>query len=355
VLNHDKRVKIVYLVNTSAQSVSCGVELGSSSTMKGTAADSGTADGDNLYASFVAAARARSQALAAASTAPFSVQPTHLQIPAFQKVPLKLVYSPVHSRVQEGFSSTVQTGTDLHNYTLVIEFAAEAKRVARLPVKGKCLYNVAEVSPRFVQFQDTATSQTCQLQFCMKNRAKSLPIWYCVRDLPPFFHVEPKRGTISAEATCAFDVVYKPKSLGKHYGKVHVSVHTEHGRVVEEHTVHVHGECDNPASVLPIARAMALTIPESPGKLAARKSPSKRTSLVPGLKTTSKQESKEDDFSFVKFDVDDSDPGVSKRVDPLWLATNNMLATYTAIKGLPSEVIKKIPVRQVCFSLLHCG
>ncbi|NJM26514.1 MAG: M1 family metallopeptidase [Bacteroidia bacterium] len=216
----------------------CTLILGSAATMKAAApgADGDMIEGDNPYASFVAAARARAQALAAASTAPFSVHPTHVQIPAFQKVPLKIVYTPVHSAVHKGFSSSLQTGTDLHNYTAVIEFAAETKRVSRLPLKGKCVYNVAELSPSLLHFADTATSKVHQLQFSMKNRAKALPLWFCIRSLPAFFHVQPKHGTIPAEATAAFDISYKPKSLGMHHGKVHVSVHTEHGRLVEQHT-----------------------------------------------------------------------------------------------------------------------
>lgn len=356
-LNHDKRAQTVYLVNSSANSVTCGIELASTTTKKAAApgADSDVAEGDNPYANFVAAARARAQALAAASTAPFSVQPAHVQIPAFQKVPLKIVYTPVHSRPRKGFSSGLQTGTDLHNYTAVIEFTAETKRVSRLPLKGKCMYNVAVVSPSSLQFQDSATSK-CQLQFSMKNGCKTLPLWYCIRDLPAFFHVHPRRGTIPPEATGAFDISYKPKALGVHHGKVHVSVHTENGRLVEDYTVHVHGECDNPLSVLPKALHQTLTISDSPGKLASRKVPPNRMSVVPGLKSqTSKHKNPEDEFGIVKFeDMDEFDPGASKRVDALWLATNNMPATYTPTKGLAPELMKKIPVRQVCFKLLHC-
>ena len=53
----------------------------------------------------------------------------------------------------------------------------------------------------------------------------------------------------------------------------------------------------------------------------------------------------------VKFDIDkdEYDPGITKRVDALWLATNNMPASYTPTKGLTPEAMKKIPVRQVCF------
>lgn len=356
-LNRDKRIHTVYLVNSSAQTVTCGIELGSSATMKAAApgADSDIPEGDNPYASFVAAARARAQALAAASTAPFSVYPAHVQIPAFQKVPLKIVYTPVHPRARKGFSSGLQTGTDLHSYTAVIEFAAETKRVSRLPLKGKCVYNVAEITPASLHFQDTAASKSCQLQFRMKNRAKVLPLWYCIRDLPTFFHVTPWRGTIPAEATAAFDISYKPKAFGMHHGKVRVSVHTEHGSLVEEHAVHVHGECENPLSVLPKALGQSLTISGSPGKLASRKAPSTRVSVVPGLKTqTLKQKSPEDEFEMVQTgNVVDFDPGASKRVDALWLATNNMPATYTPTKGLTPEAMKKIPVREVCSHLLR--
>ena len=350
-LNHDKRVQTVYLVNSSAQSVTCGIELGSTATMKsGTTADNDLAEGDNPYASFVAAARARAQALAAASTAPFHVHPAHVQIPAFQKVPLKIIYTPVHSHPRKGFSTGLQTGTDLHNYTAVIEFAAETKWISRLPLKGKCAYNVAEVSPTSLHFHDNATSQQCQLQFSMKNRAKTLPIWYCIRELPAFFHVNPKRGTIPAEVTGAFDIMYKPKALGTHQGKVHVSVHTDHGRIVEERAIHVYGVCDNPLSVVDKARGRPHAITDSPGRLAARKAPPQRTSVVPGLKSqNAKDKSSEDEFDMVKFDIDkdEYDPGVTKRVDALWLATNNMPASYTPTKGLTPEAMKKIPVRQV--------
>ena len=320
-----------------------------------TTGGSDVAEGDNPYASFVAAARARAQALAAASSAPFHVHPTHVQIPAFQKVPLKIIYTPVHSHHRKGFSTGLQAGTDLHNYTAVIEFAAESKRTSRLPLKGKCIFNIAEVSPSLLHFHDNTTSRKCQLQFSMKNRAKTLPVWYCIRELPAFFHVHPRRGTIPPEATGAFDIVYKPKALGTHQGKVHVSIHTEYGRVVEQRTVHVHGVCDNPLSVLPKALGKTLAITDSLGRLTARKAPPKRVSVVPGLKSPlCKDKSSDDEFGMVKCEMDEYDPGDSHRVDALWLATNNMPASYTPTKGLTPEAVKKVPVRRVCFKCLNC-
>lgn len=348
----------MYLVNSSAQNVTCGIELGSTATMKPAAPGAGSEipEGDNPYASFVAAARVRAEALAAASKAPFSVQPAHVQIPAFQKVPVKLIYTPVHPSPRKGFSSKLETGTDLHNYTAVIEVHGEAKRVSRLPLKGKCAYNVAEVSPTSLEFQDDFKSQICQQQFCVKNRAKALSMRYHVKKLPPFFHVHPRQGTVPAGATSALDVFYKPKALGAHDGKVQLSIHTEHGRLVEQHAIHVHGVCDNAHSVLP---GKIIPVPDCPGKLASHKAQKNRVSFVPGLKHPKSQpKAAEDDF--IVADADDmynGDPGLGRQDDALWLATSNMPATYTPTKELSPESIKRVHIHQVsvlmCFSTVR--
>jgi hypothetical protein len=355
VLNHDKRSQVVYLVNSSAHRVSCTVELGSAADMK-TAPGGGTGaeapEGDNPYASIVAAARARSEALAAASTAPFTVKPTHVVIPAFQKVPVKICYSPLHTPARSGFSSTMKTGTTLHNYTAVIEIAGETKRVSRLSLKGKCLFSVAEVSPAALHFEEKPGAASKRLQLLVKNRAKSVPIWYNFSELPAFFHVQPRSGTIPAEATTAVDVVYKPKALGTQEGKLRVSVRTEHGCTVEEHSIYVHGVCSNPEAVLH-KDLKRISQSNKAGKLAASPNASKSRSQA---RLPYKATLGDIDMGNVRWDdLGDGDPGLTKMVDGLWLATKNMPATYTPVPAFAADAVKKMVIFKVrCWSSCQC-
>lgn len=260
-LSNDVHKKAVLIMNGSPVPVKYAIEVNSATSNCGqsTESDRDAAELQNRVSSFIEAARTRAQMRGRRDVA-FQITPSHGEVAPFQKALLTVTYKPKIEDPQSGFVSTVECGSVIHSFMGKVELQGASKRICQLPLKGRCEFQVASISPQQLHFNGPMSAS---LSFMIHNNAKDTVIRYRVQKTPAFFKIDgpQMKALVHPQAAATVTVMYRPKALGLHSGNCVVAILAQNGTVVEEHTIAVTGACGSiAAGQLDLSMAMSRNI-----------------------------------------------------------------------------------------------
>lgn len=332
-LNNDVHKKRVLIMNGSPVPVKYAVEVVSLSSNCGQSVDMerDMQEPHNRVSSFIDAARTRAQ-MRGRHDVPFRLAPSCGEVPPFDKAVITVTYAPKLEVPDSGFTANVEPGCAIHSFMGKIDLQGASNRTFQIPLKGRCEFQVASVSPQHMHF--TGHSQQ-DLSMTIWNHAMDTTIRYHIRKSPAFFRVDGSQiqALLQPRSAATVTVKYHPKALGLHSGSLSIAVLAPNGKVVEEHAVAVTGACGS---------SMA-------GQLDLSTAP-RRALLASGHRESFRT----DVYDMLNLGLDTwkglgiGDPGKPKQASSrLWTVSRNMQAAFTAISGMTGPKVNLTPFK-VC-------
>jgi hypothetical protein len=238
----EARSRTLHLANNSPDPIRFSIDVGSAASMAERRYNGAGGDSDsNPHAAFVAAARARAQALNTATSDPFEVSPRSGQIAPFSKVPLVVEYAPASAAPSSGFKNTLGPPERMHRFVAAFDFGHDASAPLMLPLSGTALSRAVTIKPERLTFGDVPCHEHRHLNCQLVNVTPGQAVTYRVKPSVAHFSVDPPQATIAPQATQYLAVIFCPKALGSFEGEVALEICSAAGSVVAEQTITVCG------------------------------------------------------------------------------------------------------------------
>ena len=170
-----------------------------------------------------------------------SLVPSSGSLPPFSKTPLTLTYAPALPENSQPFAAQIDPAK-LHvsqNFRINLSYAPFGQH-AKLQVKARAVFPGVVLNPPEVFFGHVETGASAE-ELCYVANKSDLPVRVDVVRAVMYCHVEPTRVQVAAGATAMLKVKYAPRGMGKHVGRVDLSVLDEAGTLVKQLSLGVEG------------------------------------------------------------------------------------------------------------------